>query len=51
VLPGGRLVGAPVVDGLPRLMTVERGADGGLTQDLGAPLRLSAMAEGAAAFL
>ncbi len=51
VSPGGRLVGALVVDGLPRLLTVERGRDGALTQDLGAPLRLSTMAEGAAAFL
>jgi protein-L-isoaspartate(D-aspartate) O-methyltransferase len=51
VAPGGRLVGALVVDGLPRLLTVERGLDGALAQDLGAPLRLSTLGQGAAAFL
>jgi protein-L-isoaspartate(D-aspartate) O-methyltransferase len=51
VAPGGRLVGALVVDALPRLLTVERGLDGALAQDLGAPLRLSALGQGAAAFL
>lgn len=51
VAPGGRLVGALLVDRLPRLLVLERAADGTLTQDLGAPLRLSVLAQGAAAFL
>ena len=51
VSPGGRLVGALLVDGLPRLLTVERGPDGALAQDLAVSLRLSALAQGGAAFL
>jgi protein-L-isoaspartate(D-aspartate) O-methyltransferase len=51
IAPGGRLVGGLAVDGLPRLVTVERGDDGTLVQELGPALRLSALAEGHAAFL
>ncbi len=38
---GGRLVGAFSKDGFPRLVTVERQADGALRQELGGSLRLS----------
>src|SRR3954451_2981110 len=37
--PGGRLVGALAVDGLPRLLVVDRREDGSLAQDLGPALR------------
>lgn len=39
--PSGRLVGAVTIEGFPRLIRVERLADGSLRQELGAPLRLS----------
>ena len=48
---GGRLVGAIATDGFPRLVRVERQADGTLRQDLGGSLRLSPLVAGAAAFL
>jgi protein-L-isoaspartate(D-aspartate) O-methyltransferase len=51
VPPGGRLVGALVIDGLPRLVRVERGDDGVLAQEIGAPLRVGVLARGPAAFL
>jgi protein-L-isoaspartate(D-aspartate) O-methyltransferase len=49
--PGGRLVGALTVEGMPRLMTVERDAEGEVTQNLGAPLRISPLVTGIAATL
>jgi protein-L-isoaspartate(D-aspartate) O-methyltransferase len=49
--PGGRLVAALIVDGVPRLLTVERSDDGALTQDIGPALRLGGLAQGTAAFL
>jgi len=48
---GGRLVGALTVEGLPRLLRVERLEDGSLSQDLGVPLRLSPLTAGVAATL
>ncbi|MBD2748682.1 methyltransferase domain-containing protein [Microvirga sp. BT688] len=49
--PGGRLVGALTVEGMPRLVKVERNADGELTQSLGAQLRISPLVTGIAATL
>jgi protein-L-isoaspartate(D-aspartate) O-methyltransferase len=51
VAPGGRLVGAVAAEGGPRLLRLERGADGALHQELGSPLRLSPLAAGRAAAL
>lgn len=42
--PGGRLVGGLTVDGFPRLITIERGADGALVHMLGPALRLAPLA-------
>lgn len=39
--PSGRLVGAVTIEGFPRLVRIDRLADGSLRQELGAPLRLS----------
>jgi protein-L-isoaspartate(D-aspartate) O-methyltransferase len=47
----GRLVGAITFDGFPRLMRIERQADGSLHQEFGGPLRLSPLVLGAAASL
>ncbi|HEX8167982.1 MAG TPA: methyltransferase domain-containing protein [Beijerinckiaceae bacterium] len=41
IADGGRLVGGLSVDGFPRLLRIERAADGALAQVLGGPLRLS----------
>jgi protein-L-isoaspartate(D-aspartate) O-methyltransferase len=49
--PGGRLVGALAIDRWPRLVSVDRLADGSLRQELGAGLRLSRLAAGPAASL
>jgi protein-L-isoaspartate(D-aspartate) O-methyltransferase len=49
--PGGRLVGALTLAGLPRLVRVDRAADGALHQELGAGLRISPLVPGAAAAL
>jgi protein-L-isoaspartate(D-aspartate) O-methyltransferase len=49
--PGGRLVGALTVEGMPRLVKIERDADGELTQSLGAQLRISPLVTGIAATL
>jgi protein-L-isoaspartate(D-aspartate) O-methyltransferase len=49
--PGGRLVGALTIDGLPRLARIERDAEGELTQSLGVPLRISPLVTGVAATL
>lgn len=49
--PGGRLVGALAGEGLPRLVRIERLAEGGLRQSLGAPLRLAPLVQGRAAAL
>jgi protein-L-isoaspartate(D-aspartate) O-methyltransferase len=43
---GGRLVGALWVDGFPRLVRIERAADGVLLQELGGPLRLARLLGG-----
>ena len=49
--PGGRLVGALTLAGLPRLVQVDRSADGALRQELGAGLRISPLVPGVAAAL
>jgi protein-L-isoaspartate(D-aspartate) O-methyltransferase len=49
--PGGRLVGALTVDRVPRLVRVERHADGALHQEMGPTLRLSPLASGVASSL
>jgi|1186.fasta_scaffold442370_1 protein-L-isoaspartate(D-aspartate) O-methyltransferase len=49
--PGGRLVGALASEGWPRLVRIDRLADGSLQQDLGPALRLSRLAAGQAASL
>lgn len=49
--PGGRLVGALGGRGGPRLLTLEREADGALRREVGAPLRLAPLAEGRAVAL
>jgi len=49
--PGSRLVGALTVDGMPHLVRIERDADGELTQNLGASLRISPLVTGIAATL
>ena len=49
--PGGRLVGALTGEGGPRLVRIDRTADGELRQDIGVPLRLSPLVTGAASTL
>jgi protein-L-isoaspartate(D-aspartate) O-methyltransferase len=49
--PGGRLVGALTVEGMPRLVKIERDADGEVRQSLGVPLRISPLVTGIAATL
>jgi protein-L-isoaspartate(D-aspartate) O-methyltransferase len=49
--PGGRLVGALTVDGVPRLVRIERLGDGALRQEMGPSLRLSPLASGIASSL
>jgi protein-L-isoaspartate(D-aspartate) O-methyltransferase len=49
--PGARLVGALAVDGAPRLIRIERLADGELQRSLGVPLRISPLVTGIAATL
>lgn len=49
--PGSRLVGALTVDGMPHLVRIDRDADGELTQNLGASLRISPLVTGIAATL
>ncbi len=49
--PGGRLVGALTLAGLPRLVRVDRSEDGAFHQELGAGLRISPLVPGAAAAL
>jgi protein-L-isoaspartate(D-aspartate) O-methyltransferase len=49
--PSGRLVGALTMEGMPRLVRVERDVEGEVTQNLGAPLRISPLVTGIAATL
>jgi protein-L-isoaspartate(D-aspartate) O-methyltransferase len=49
--PGGRLVGALTVEAAPRLVRIERLADGESKQSLGGALRISPLATGIAATL
>lgn len=50
--PGGRLVGALTQqEGAPRLVQIDRSPEGEFSQNLGAPLRISALATGIAATL
>jgi protein-L-isoaspartate(D-aspartate) O-methyltransferase len=49
--PRGRLVGATVVEGAPRLLRLERAEDGHIEEHLGGPLRLSRLVPGRAASL
>lgn len=44
--PGGRLIGALAVENLPRLIKIERAAEGGLTHVLGAALRIARLIDG-----
>ncbi|HEV2558522.1 MAG TPA: protein-L-isoaspartate O-methyltransferase [Microvirga sp.] len=46
--PGGRLVGAATADGPPRLLRIERVADGESSEEHGAPLRISPLLDGVA---
>jgi protein-L-isoaspartate(D-aspartate) O-methyltransferase len=48
---GGRLVGAAAGDGFPRLVRIERAADGVLRQTLGGALRIAPLVAGAAVSL
>jgi protein-L-isoaspartate(D-aspartate) O-methyltransferase len=48
---GGRLVGAITLDGFPRLVRIDRQADGSLRQELGGALRISPLVPGAASSL
>lgn len=48
---GGRLVGAITFQGFPRLVRIERQADGSLRQELSGPLRLAPLVPGLAAAL
>jgi protein-L-isoaspartate(D-aspartate) O-methyltransferase len=48
---GGRLVGAVASDGFPRLIRIERQADGNVLEDLGGVLRVAPLVAGAAASL
>ena len=49
--PGGRLVGALTVAGLPRLVRVDRAEGGALREELGPGLRVAPLASGVAATL
>jgi protein-L-isoaspartate(D-aspartate) O-methyltransferase len=49
--PGARLVGALAMNGAPRLIRIERLADGELQHNVGAPLRISPLVTGIAATL
>lgn len=49
--PGGRLVGALTLEGMPRLVTIERDGEGDLRQSLGGSLRISPLVTGIAATL
>jgi protein-L-isoaspartate(D-aspartate) O-methyltransferase len=49
--PGGRLVGAVAGEGWPRLVCIERRADGFLTHELGPALRISPLVGGQAVSL
>jgi protein-L-isoaspartate(D-aspartate) O-methyltransferase len=44
-------VGALTVEGMPRLVKIERDADGEVRQSLGVPLRISPLVTGIAATL
>jgi protein-L-isoaspartate(D-aspartate) O-methyltransferase len=46
--PNGRLVGAMAFDGLSRLVTLTRGADGALAHEIGGPMKLPPLAPGIA---
>jgi protein-L-isoaspartate(D-aspartate) O-methyltransferase len=46
--PGGRLVGAMTIDGLPRLLRIERLASGELVEEQGGALRISPLLAGTA---
>jgi protein-L-isoaspartate(D-aspartate) O-methyltransferase len=46
--PGGRAVGAVLVEGTSRLALIARGPDGALSQEIGAPIRLSPLVAGIA---
>jgi protein-L-isoaspartate(D-aspartate) O-methyltransferase len=46
--PGGRLVGALTVDGMPRLVRIDRLEDGELRQEVGVGLRISPLVTGIA---
>ncbi|MBX3537834.1 MAG: protein-L-isoaspartate O-methyltransferase [Chelatococcus sp.] len=46
--PGGRLVGARTTDGRQQLLRMTRAADGALTEELGAAIRLPPLAHGVA---
>jgi protein-L-isoaspartate(D-aspartate) O-methyltransferase len=48
---GGRLVGALTCEGFPRLLRIERQANGNFRQELGGPLRLAPLVPGAASAL
>jgi protein-L-isoaspartate(D-aspartate) O-methyltransferase len=49
--PGGRIVGALVADDGPKLVRIEKAADGTLKREVGARLRLSPLVAGVAATL
>jgi protein-L-isoaspartate(D-aspartate) O-methyltransferase len=51
LVPGGRLVGAGMVDGFARLLTIERSTDGPLRQELGGAIRLGPLVCGSPASL
>jgi protein-L-isoaspartate(D-aspartate) O-methyltransferase len=46
--PGGRLVGATTIEGMPRLVRIDRLADGELRQELGGSVRISPLVAGRA---
>lgn len=46
--PGGRLVGGLTIDGMPRLVRIDRADDGGLREEIGKTLRLSPLVPGIA---
>jgi protein-L-isoaspartate(D-aspartate) O-methyltransferase len=45
---GGRLVGAQTIDGMPRLLRIERLPDGELREEIGAGLRVAPLVSGVA---
>jgi protein-L-isoaspartate(D-aspartate) O-methyltransferase len=51
LVPEGRLIGAMSFEDFPRLIRVERGANGILKQELKGPLRLPLLAQGESQFL